>query len=110
MADNAAFQRINRNGITIEDLKNVEDQGRADGFRAGKEQTLIIAYAGFLLALHEVSGLDADKCLEVLRAADERIVYSLTSEDAIREVYEELGVTLNFGEAISSERVQEVEA
>lgn len=108
MADNEAFQRINKNGITIEDLKNAEDQGRADGFKAGREETLIIAYASFILALHEECGFDADKCRDILNIADEKITYTLTSAEAIREVYDTIGLTLNFSEEIPGERVQEV--
>ena len=107
MADNEAFQRINRNGITIEDLKKAEDQGRSDGYRVGKEETLIICYASFILAMHELHGFDADQCREVLNLADEKVTYTLTSAEAIREVYEEMGLALNFSEEMPGERVQE---
>ena len=107
MVDNAAFERINRNGITLEDMKNAEDQGRQDGFRAGREETLIICYASFILAMHELYDFDVDQCMNALNLADEKITYTLTSADAIREVYDEMGLTLNFAEAIPGERVQE---
>jgi len=107
MADNEAFKRINKNGITLEDLRNAEDQGRRDGYRIGKEETLIICYAAFILALHELHGFDSDKCREVLNLADEKVTYTLTSADAIREVYDEIGLTLNFGEDMPGERVQD---
>lgn len=109
MADNDAFKRINRNGITLEDLRNAEDQGRRDGYRIGKEETLIICYAAFILALHELHDFDSDKCREVLNLADEKVTYTLTSADAIREVYDEIGLTLNFGEDMPGERVQDKE-
>ena len=105
MADNAAFQRINRNGITVEDLKRAEDDGRRDGYRVGKEETLIIAYASFILALNEMCGFDGDKCREILNLADEKITYTLTSADAIREVYDTMGITLNFAEEMPGDRV-----
>lgn len=105
MADNAAFQRINRNGITVEDLKRAEDDGRRDGYRVGKEETLIIAYASFILALNEMCGFDGDKCREILNLADEKITYTLTSADAIREVYDTMGITLNFAEEMPGKRV-----
>lgn len=109
MADNAAFQRINKNGITIEDLKNAEVEGRNDGYRAGKEETLIICYASFMLALNEVCGFDGDKCREILNAADEKVTYTLTSAEAIREVYDTMGITLNFADALPGDRLQEKE-
>lgn len=109
MADNEAFQRINRNGITLEDLKNAEIEGRNDGYRVGKEETLIICYAAFMLAMNELCGFDGDKCREILNLADEKITYTLTSAEAIKEVYDRLGVTLNFAEELPGDRVQEKE-
>lgn len=107
MADNAAFQRINKNGITLEDLKNAEDQGRRDGYMRGKEETLIIAYASFIMALHEECGFDGDRCREILNVADEKITYTLTSAEAIKEVYDTMGITLNFADAMPGERIEE---
>lgn len=107
MADNAAFERINKNGITLEDLRNAEEQGRKDGYKVGKEEALIICYAGFILAMHELHGFDADQCKEVLNLADEKVTYTLNSADAIKEVYDTMGLTLNFAEELPGERVQE---
>ena len=109
MADNEAFQRINKNGITLEDLKNCEIQGRQDGYMVGKEETLIICYASFILALNELHGFTADQCMEVLNLADEKVTYTLTTADAIKEVYDTMGLTLNFAETMPGERVQEKE-
>ena len=109
MADNEAFQRINKNGITIEDLKKAEDQGRTDGYKVGKEETLIICYAAFILALNELHGFDPEQCMELLNLVDEKVTYALTSADAIQEVYETMGLTLNFAETMPGERIQEKE-
>lgn len=109
MADNAAFQRISKNGITIEDLKNAEDAGRNDGYRIGKEETLIICYAAFMLALNEACSFDGDRCREILNIADEKVTFSLTSAEAVKEVYDRLGVELNFTEEMPGERLQEKE-
>lgn len=109
MADNAAFQRINKNGITIEDLKRVEDEGRKDGYIRGKEETLIICYAAFILALHELRGYDREECMELLNCADEKVTYALTSADIIADVYNEMGLTFNFTDAMPGDRLQEKE-
>ena len=109
MADNEAFQRINKNGITIEDLKKAEDQGRTDGYKVGKEETLIICYAAFILALNELHGFDSEQCMELLNLVDEKVTYTLTSADTIQEVYETMGLTLNFAETMPGERIQEKE-
>ena len=107
MEDSEAFRRINKNGITVEDLKWAEDQGRNDGYKLGKEETLMICYASFVMAMHELLGFDAEKCLEVINLADEKLTYTLTSEEAIREVYDSMGLELNFADAMPGERMQE---
>ena len=106
MADNEAFQRINKNGITLEDLRNCEIQGRQDGYKVGKEETLIMCYAAFILALNELNGFTADQCMEVLNLADEKVTYTLNSVEAVKEVYDKMGLTLNFAETMPGERVQ----
>ena len=108
MADNAAFERINRNGITLEDLRNAEEQGRQDGYKVGKEEALIICYAAFILAMHELYDFDRDQCMNALNLADEKVTYTLNSADAIKEVYDTMGLTLNFAAELPGERVQEV--
>ena len=56
IADQEAFQRIQKNGITIDDLKMVEVQGQQDGYLAGKVETLRLCYAAICMALHELHG------------------------------------------------------
>ena len=108
MADNEAFQRINRNGITLDDLKNVEGQGRKDGFSMGAEETMKSCYAAICLALHDECGFDTDQCKAVLRAADERVVYALNSEELLNEVKETLDLEFNFHASLDDERIAEV--
>ena len=106
MADIEAFQRINKNGITIEDLKRVEDQGYANGVSVGIENTMKTCYAAICMVLNGQYGFDSDKCKDVLNAVDERITMSLTSEESIREVWDEMGLTIEFKD-MPGERVQE---
>lgn len=107
MADDEAFKRINRNGITLEDLKRVEDQGRMDGLAMGVEENMRTCYGAFCLALHEVCGFDTDKCREILAAADERIKLSLNSQELLDEVRDVLGLEFHFRGALEDERIQE---
>ena len=109
MADNEAFQRISKNGITIEDLKNAEDQARRDGFMDGAAEMIKICYAAICLALHESEGYDCDKCRELLAAADERVVYAINSRDLLQEVRDTMGLEFNFNADVGEDRIQEVE-
>ena len=106
MADNEAFQRINRNGITIEDLRMAENQGYMNGRNAGIENTMKTCYAAICLALNENHGFDADQCQEFLNDVDQRITMALTGEDAINEVWEKMGLRINFGAGPLEERVE----
>lgn len=107
MADNEAFQRINRNGITLEDLKRVEDQGRKDGFAMGTEETMKSCYAAVCLALHELHGFDSDACMAALAAADDKVVYALNSKELLDEVKNDLGLEFNFHAEVGEDRIQE---
>ena len=109
MRDNEAFQRISKNGITIEDLKNAEDQARRDGFMDGAAEMIKICYAAICLALHESEGYDCDKCRELLAAADERVVYAINSRDLLQEVRDTMGLEFNFNADVGEDRIQEVE-
>jgi hypothetical protein len=109
MRDNEAFQRISKNGITIEDLKNAEEQARKDGFMDGAAEMIKICYAAICLALHESDGFDCDKCRELLAAADERVVYAINSRDLLQEVRDTIGLEFNFKADVGEERIQEVD-
>lgn len=107
MADNEAFQRIQKNGITLEDLKTAEDQGYARGVQVGIENTMKTCYAAICLALNELHGFGTKRCREVLNAVDQRITMTLTGEDAIDEVYERMGLQINFKAGPLDERIEE---
>lgn len=105
--DNEAFQRIQKNGITIEDLRNAEKQGQQDGYMAGKIETLKLCYAAICMALHEKHGFGKKRLLEILNAVDEKIIYALTSDEAIQEVWDSTGLEISFRDAFPGERIQE---
>lgn len=104
--DNAAFERINRNGITLDDVKKAEDESYQRGVNVGIENTMRTCYAAICLALHELHGFGKERCARVLNNVDERITMALTSEEAIREVYNEIGLTIEFRD-MPGERIRE---
>lgn len=105
MADNEAFQRISKNGITLEDLHKAEDESYLRGVKAGKEGTIRTCFAAICLALHEQHGFGKERCSKVLNDVYERICYALTSQEAIQEVYDTIGLQLDFGNDITQDAV-----
>lgn len=85
-----------KNGITPKDLQDAYDKGYNEGVKRASDYCLKDAYAGFLMAAHEVFGFGRDRCRRLLYAADQRVVNSLASEESIEEVFKKVGVSINF--------------
>ena len=85
-----------RNGITPKDLQEAYDKGYAEGVKRATDISMNDTYAGFLMAAHEVFGFGRERCKRLLYAADERITNSLSSDEAIKEVFDMVGVAINF--------------
>ena len=64
-------------------------------------------YAAVLLAAQEVYGFGHKRAWRLLKRADEIICTTLDSEEIIREVWERMGLEINFREGV--ERIREVE-
>ena len=64
-------------------------------------------YAAVLLAAQEVYGFGHKRAWRLLKRADEIICTTLDSEEIIREVWERMGLEINFREGI--DRIREVE-
>ena len=109
MADNAAFQRIQKNGITLEDVKRAEEKSYAQGVQAGIENTMKTCYAAICLALNELHGFGTKRCKDVLNAVDEKVVMALTSDEAVDEVYRRMGLVIRFNAGPLEERVEEMD-
>lgn len=89
-----------KNGITRDDLKRSHDEG----YKLGVESAVATCYAGFCLAL-KAREFSQDDIVQTLKAADEKIVFTLDTWELIDEVFESVGIQLDFK---SPERVQEV--
>ena len=85
-----------KQGISPKDLQDAYNKGYDVGVKRASDYALKDAYAGFLLAAHEVFGFGRDRCRRLLYAADERVCNSLASEEAIEEVFKTVGVSINF--------------
>jgi hypothetical protein len=109
LADSELAQRIQKNGITLEDVKRAEDKSYAQGMQAGIENTMKTCYAAICLALNELHGFGRKRCKEVLNAVDEKVVMTLTSEDIIQEVFDRMGLVIRFNAGPLEERIEETE-
>lgn len=91
--------RINnmcKNGITPRDVDEAYQKGYKEGVDRATDFCLKDAYAAFLLAAHEVFGFGRDRCRRLLYAADEKVATSLSSNEAVEEVFKSIGVSINF--------------
>lgn len=64
-------------------------------------------YAAVLLAAQEVYGFGHKRAWRLLKRADEIVCTALSSEEVIREVWERMGLEINFREGV--DRIREVE-
>lgn len=92
-------QRINamcKNGISPKDLDDAYAKGYKEGVNRASDACMKDSYAAFLLAAHDVFGFGRKRCRRLLRAADERVCTSLASDEAVKEVFRKVGITINF--------------
>lgn len=105
-AYNAAKAKLERNGITIEDLDKAGKDGYMQGYDVAASDTLKACYSAVCLALKEMHGFGKKRCADVLRRIDDTLLYRLTSEDLIQQVWDELGLRLEFNAPL--DRIEEV--
>ena len=110
IADNETFRQIQRNGITLEDVRNAEREAYNKGMEDGKNETIRMCFAAICLALNERHGFGKKRCAEVLNDTFDKLQFALTSYDAIQEVYDKIGLTIKFSADITENAVEEVGA
>lgn len=101
------IERVCQDGITIDDLKRNYDDGFMAGYKLAGEDTIKACYAALCLALHEIHGFGEKRCYRVLCAADNALCYRLTGDELIQDVFNKIGLRINFNDPF--ERIQEVE-
>lgn len=92
--------RLERNGITKEDLKQNYDIGYEEGHKTAMHNTINVAFAAVCLALHELYGFGQHRCFKVLSKMYDTIVFNLDTKEAVDEVYKQIGLTLNLQDPI----------
>lgn len=92
----AAKAKLERNGITMEDVDKAGRDGYAQGYEVASCDTVLACYAAICLALKETHGFGKKRCAEVLRKVDDIILYRLTGQDLVNRVWDEMGLRLEF--------------
>jgi hypothetical protein len=108
-AQSQYITNMERNGITVEDVNRAANEGYQQGISLATEATMKSCYAAMCLALKELHGFGTKRCMQMLNAVDERVVYSLTSEELIEQVFRDLKIQINFKETMPGERISEQE-
>ena len=97
-----------KNGITITDLEENYNKGYEAGFAVASGPVIKTCYAAVCLALNELHGFGMKRCKDVLNLVDEKILFSLTSMETIEEVWQKIGLQIDFNEVVS-DRITERE-
>lgn len=97
-----------KNGITIKDLEENYNKGYEAGFAVASGPVIKTCYAAVCLALNELHGFGMKRCKDVLNLVDEKILFSLTSMETIEEVWQKIGLQIDFSEVVS-DRITERE-
>lgn len=95
----------------LEERKRLLAKAMTDSEKEARNQAVEYCfhsiYAAVLLAAQEVYGFGHKRAWRLLKRADEIICTVLDSEEIIREVWERMGLEINFREGV--ERIREVE-
>ena len=81
-------------------------KGWNDGAQHGVRFTIKDCYAAALLAMNRLGNYGHNGGMKLMSMMDEIVVNRLTTEDLIDEVFEKMGIRINFRE--SFDRVEEV--
>ena len=104
-ARKSAIAKIEKNGITIDDLEREYKKGFDSGFAKATEPVYKTMMAAIALALHELHGFGQKRIKDVLQCVDNHVMYSLTSTELAEEVLEKTGLEILFHETF--DRIQE---
>ena len=95
----------------LEERKRLLAKAMADSEKEARNQAVEYCfhsiYAAVLLAAQEVYGFGHKRAWRLLKRVDEIVCTALSSEGVIREVWERMGLEINFREGI--DRIREVE-
>lgn len=103
MTKNQLMTRLTKNGITVKELEANYYLGQ----KAGIEGTYKICFAAVCLALNDLHGFGGKRCDRVLNKMQRYIIDSLSTAEAIEDVFERMGLSLDFGDPSSWVRLED---
>lgn len=86
--------RIQRNGITIDDLKANYKFGYEKGKNDGIEWAYDAAYGSIMLALHKEFGFGRDRLSRLAMATAQIQIDCMTNDETFRRLLDEAGIDL----------------
>ena len=93
MSKDQLMNHLTKNGITLKDLERNYQQG----MHAGIDGTYQICFAAMCLAFNDLHGFGGIRCQKVLERMQRYIIDSLTTADAVHDVYKRMKLNLDFG-------------
>lgn len=100
-------RRLMKQGISPKDLEDEYRKGFDAGFAAAGQPMVKTCYAAACLAAHDVYGFGKKRCKRLLKSLDKHVLNTLTSVEAIEEVYQKVGLHIDFNDPF--ERVSDDE-
>lgn len=94
-----------KNGITAADLQENFEKGYNAGFKDAVPATYEHIYAAVILACRRDLGFGKKRCARLLNHIDDIVTEHLSSREAIEQVWQEVGLELNFSAGI--ERIED---
>ena len=85
---------IQRNGITLADMKDNFDRGVKQGYQQGLEWGYDSAWGAVMLALHREFGFGRERLIRLANATSKVQVECITTQDAFRALVDETGLKL----------------
>ena len=71
----------------------------------GKDGAVKTVFAAICLTLHELHGFGKERCSRVLNDVYDKLQFTLTSQDAIQEVYDTVGLEISFAGDVTEDEV-----
>lgn len=101
------LHRMMKNGITLDDLEAEYKKGFDAGFKASGQPMIKTCYAAACLAAKNEFGFGKQRILRLIQAVDRYVLDSMSSYDAIEDVWKECGIRIDFREPF--DRIMEEE-
>lgn len=93
------IEKLIRNGITLEDLRNEYRRGHEDGMKESGVSIVKACYAGICIALHDEFGFGQERCIRALKAVDGKTLWALNHFELVDEVFRKTGIRMDFNDA-----------